>query len=612
MQRRVLLAFFLSFVVLYVYQAIFIPTPPPTRTVTGGAPASGVAAPPAAGGGAPTPAAGVDAQPPPGLATPGLTPPPATVAGTAPAPALPEGPPVISASSAESIVVESEALRAVFSNRGAALASWELKRYLDEGNGEPIDLVPRDLPPQEPLPFSVAFADPALTARAAAGLYRASSGALRIRERPEALTFEFEDAGGLRVRKEFRFDPASPFVVTVSVDATLGGEPLTSIVRWGPALGGVESSSSGLAYRVGPRGVLYGRVQEEGTLAAEAVERPDASDATDRPTYQGLLRFAGVDNHYFLAAALPGNAETVVTYRPVPLPPLELDGDARELMAFDLALPGLAADIELPFFMGPKDFEVLEAAHPALVRALDFGWFAWLVVPLHRSLTWVHGYVGNWGWAIIVLTILINVVILPLRHKSVVSMRKMQELQPEMKAIQERYKHLKASDPEKQKMNQEVMALYRERGANPASGCLPMLLTMPVLFAFYRLLSLSIEIRGEPFVGWITDLSQADPFYVTPIVMGATMVLQQRMTPTQADPMQQRIMMMMPVMFTFMFVFAPAGLVLYWLTSNVFGIGQQVATNRIIGPPKVRTVRPPAERSSPAERRARKSGPRKQ
>ena len=155
------------------------------------------------------------------------------------------------------------------------------------------------------------------------------------------------------------------------------------------------------------------------------------------------------------------------------------------------------------------------------------------------------------------------------------------------------------------------MALYRERGANPASGCLPMLLTMPVLFAFYRLLSLSIEIRGEPFVGWITDLSQADPFYVTPIVMGATMVLQQRMTPTQADPMQQRIMMMMPVMFTFMFVFAPSGLVLYWLTSNVFGIGQQVATNRIIGPPKVRTVRPPAERRSSADRRARKTGQRK-
>ena len=604
MQRRVLLAFFLSFLVLYAYQALFVPTPPPNRGPGGPAAVDAVPRPAPASEAFATEGAGPDSAPITGL-TPSAAP-----AGLGEADA-PEGPPVVAAEAVESIVVESDALRAVFTNRGAALVSWQLQRYLDDVSGEPVDLVPRDLPPQEPSPFSVAFADPGLTARAAAGLYRASASRLRLGGRAETLAFEFEDAGGLRVRKEFLFDPTSPFVVTVSVDAALGGRPLVPIVRWGPALGGVESSSSGLAYRVGPRGVLDGRIQQDGALAEEGTERPDASDVTSRPTYEGLLRFAGVDNHYFLAAALPGNAETVVTYRAVPLPPLELDGDARELMAFDLALPGAPPGAGLPFFLGPKDFEILESAHPALVRALDFGWFAWLVVPLHRSLTWVHGYVGNWGWAIIVLTILINVVILPLRHKSVVSMRKMQELQPEMKAIQERYKHLKASDPEKQKMNQEIMALYRERGANPASGCLPMLLTMPVLFAFYRLLSLSIEIRGEPFVGWITDLSQADPFYVTPIVMGATMVLQQRMTPTQADPMQQRIMMMMPVMFTFMFVFAPSGLVLYWLTSNVFGIGQQVATNRIIGPPKVRTVRPPAERRSAADRRARKTGQRK-
>ncbi|MCY4659756.1 MAG: membrane protein insertase YidC [Acidobacteria bacterium] len=604
MQRRVLLAFFLSFVVLYAYQALFVPTPT-NRGAPGGLPAAGDVARPAPASELPA-TAGAAVEP---GAMANLTPPPAAPAVED---AVPEGPPVVAAAAAESIVVESDALRAVFTNRGAVLVSWELRNYLDEVNGEPVDLVPRELPAEEPAPFSVAFSDPALTARAAAGLYRASTSALRITDRDQTLAFEFEDAGGLRVRKAFRFEPAAnPFVVTVSVEASLAGQPLVPIIRWGPALGGVESSSSGLAYRVGPRGVMYGRVQQDGTLSAEEVERPDASDVTARPTYEGLLRFVGVDNHYFLAAALPGNAETVVTYRAVPLPPRELDGDARELMAFDLALPGSAPDVDLPFFIGPKDFEILEAAHPALVRSLDFGWFAWLVVPLHRSLTWVHGYVGNWGWAIILLTVLINLVILPLRHKSVVSMRKMQELQPEMKAIQERYKHLKASDPEKQKMNQEIMALYRERGANPASGCLPMLLTMPVLFAFYRLLSLSIEIRGEPFVGWITDLSLADPFYVTPIVMGATMVLQQRMTPTQADPMQQRIMMMMPVMFTFMFVFAPSGLVLYWLTSNVFGIGQQVATNRIIGPPKVRTVRPPAERRPAAERRARKAGQRK-
>ena len=414
MQRRVLLAFFLSFVVLYAYQALFVPTPP-NRGAPGGLPPAGdVARPfpadePAATGGAATGIGSIADPTPPPVAPPAEA-------------AVPEGEPVTAAAAVESIVVESDALRAVFTNRGAALVSWELRDYLDEISGEPVDLVPRELPAQEPAPFSVAFADPALTARAAAGLYRASAGTLRIRDRAETLAFEFEDAGGLRVRKEFRFDPAAnPFVVTVSVDAALSGQPLVPIIRWGPALGGVESSSSGLAYRVGPRGVMYGRVQQDGTLSEEEVERPDASDVTGRPTYEGLLRFAGVDNHYFLAAALPGNAETVVRYRAVPLPPLELDGDARELMAFDVVLPGSAPDIDLPFFLGPKDFEILEAAHPALVRSLDFGWFAWLVVPLHRSLTWVHDYVGNWGWAIIVLTILINLVILPLRHKSVVS-----------------------------------------------------------------------------------------------------------------------------------------------------------------------------------------------
>lgn len=165
-----------------------------------------------------------------------------------------------------------------------------------------------------------------------------------------------------------------------------------------------------------------------------------------------------------------------------------------------------------------------------------------------------------------------------------------------MKAIQARYAHLKTTDPAKQKMNQEVMELYRRHGANPASGCLPMLLTMPILFAFYRLLSMAVELRGEPFLFWISDLSVKDPFFVTPLIMGASMVFQQRLQPSGAEPMQQKIMMLMPVMFTFMFLWAPSGLVIYWLTSNVIGIGQQLLTNRIAGPPRIRQVRPPAER----------------
>jgi len=192
--------------------------------------------------------------------------------------------------------------------------------------------------------------------------------------------------------------------------------------------------------------------------------------------------------------------------------------------------------------------------------------------------------------------VIINLVMFPLRHKSVVSMRKMQEVQPEVKAIQDRYAHLKMSDPGRAKMNQELMALYKERGVNPASGCVPMLLTLPVLFAFYSMLSVAIELRGAPFIGQIHDLSAHDPLFIWPVVMGVTMFIQQKMTPTTADPTQQKVMMIMPLMMTGMFLWAASGLVIYWTVSNVWGIGQQMITNKLIGPPVQRTVRPPAER----------------
>jgi YidC/Oxa1 family membrane protein insertase len=175
-------------------------------------------------------------------------------------------------------------------------------------------------------------------------------------------------------------------------------------------------------------------------------------------------------------------------------------------------------------------------------------------------------------------------------------MRKMQEIQPQIKAIQERYKGLKITDPARQKMNTEVMNLYREKGVNPASGCLPMIMMMPVLIAFYSFLSVAIELRGAEFGLWIQDLSRPDPYFVVPILMGASMFWQQRITPTTVDPMQQRIMLIMPVMFTFFFLWFPSGLVIYWFTSNLWAIGQQYFTYWLIGPPVPAAPRPPAER----------------
>ena len=588
MERRVLLALALSILVLLVYQSVFVPSavPPEER----------------AGAGAPTVPDAAGALPDPG-ATGGTLPSattrlPAAAAG-AEAPAVAPSPEIVSTvvdTTERETVVDSELVGAAFSNRGAVLASWRMKRQVDPETGMAIDLVPGDLPDTEDAPFTLLFEDSELTARAREALFRPSTDRLVLAGSPATLTFDYEDSSGFRIRKEFRFDPsANGYVVRLGVDATLGGARLAPAIAWGPALGGIESSSSGIAYRSGPRGLVAGRLLEGGALTEADVWRQEAGDVAARPIYDGQFSFVGVDNHYFLAAALTANGEAEVEYRSVPLPALVPDGPPRELIAFTLRVPEDAL-ADLPFFLGPKAFDVLEAASPSLVQAVDFGWLGWLVVPLHRSLTWIQSYVGNWGWSIIVLTLLVNIIILPLRHKSVVSMRKMQELQPEMKAIQERYAHLKATDPDKGKMNQEIMQLYRDRGANPVSGCLPMVLTFPVLFAFFSLLRAAVEIRGEPFMGWITDLTQHDPYYITPIVMGASMVWQQRLTPTQAEPMQQKIMMLMPVIFTFMFLRMPSGLVIYWLTSNAFGIGQTLATNRIIGPPPVHKVRPAAER----------------
>jgi YidC/Oxa1 family membrane protein insertase len=287
-----------------------------------------------------------------------------------------------------------------------------------------------------------------------------------------------------------------------------------------------------------------------------------------------------------------------LSYKAVTLPG---PGDTqRKLLSTTIGLPQPPQGVR--FLVGPKQFDLLQSVDRSLwtdavfVRAINWGTFKVIATPLLTALKWVHSYVGNWGWSIIVLTILINLAIFPLRHKSVVSMRKMQVLQPKMKAIQDRYAGLKVTDPERQKMNSEIMSLYKQEGVNPASGCVPMLLTLPVLFAFYSLLSQAIELRGAPFGFWITDLSERDPLYITPVLMAMTMFWQQRVTPSTADPAQQRVMMMMPLMFGVMFLAAPSGLVLYWLVGNLFAIGQQYFTNWWIGPPMTPAPRPAAER----------------
>jgi YidC/Oxa1 family membrane protein insertase len=544
MEKRVLLAIFLSFIVLVIYQGIVGPPPPPPAGT-----------PPAPAG----PGVPADATAPVTGAAPFAT---APVAAMDPA--------------ATDIVVETDAIRAVFSTAGATLTSWTLKGYLE--GGQPLDLVPPDLPATLPRPFTLTTNDAALSARLATAIFRPSAPALSLRSTPGRLSFEYSDAEtGLNARKTFYFQPeGKPYIVKVEAAVDVGGTSRPATLTSGPALGwGYDPENSSA---MPARAVHW----HDG-----GVDRLEASDLADRQRYEGEFKWAGAETQYFLNAVLPGSEAVAIEYMPISLPvPGDPAGQTRSFVSYSLTARGSVA---FQFFLGPKDFDILRDVDPRLelVRAIDFGLFTWLVVPLLQALKWINRFVGNYGWSIILLTVFINLVIFPLRHRSMVSMRKMQSLQPEMKAIQERYAKYKVTDPERQKMNQEMMALYRQRGVNPASGCVPMLLTMPVLFAFYSMLYAAIELRGAPFVGWITDLSRHDPWYVTPVLMGLSMLWQQRITPTTADPVQQKIFMLMPVFFLAFFLWAPSGLVLYWFVSNLLAIGQQYITNRLIGAPVV-------------------------
>jgi len=555
MERRVFIAVLLSFVVLYSYQTYFAPPPATTGKVP---PVSSSS--PASSSGTAAPAA------------PGAAPPPPS----APDASEPEAVAVLGDSQPREITVDTPTARIVFTNRGAQVLHWQLKKYRDTAS-QLVDLVPSDVPGTEPHPFSLQADNPRDTARLNAALYRVTgdaNGVLDVTKAKDPLVFEFQDENGLAARKEFRFD-ATSYTLTATISARRGTSPLNPAIQWGPGLGDKGAASGGgsifTGNAVAPPRVLLHR--------GGKVERLTPDKAAETPVQQGPFRFVGVDDHYFVAFVvndLNGSAE---------FKPLTLPGDnktQRRLLAYTLK-PSAAAQA-IRFYVGPKQFDELQRLGPDYVRAIDFGTFAWLVVPLLGTLKWLYRFTGNYGWSIILLTIIINLVMFPLRHKSSVSMRKLQAVQPQMKAIQDRYSHLKMTDPGRQKMQEEVSALYKEKGVNPAGGCVPMLITLPVLWAFYSLLSQSVELRGAPFAAWIHDLSGSDPYFVLPALMGLTMFWQQKVTPTSADPAQQRVMMVMPVMFTAMMAFSASGVVLYWFVSQVWAIGQQYLTNWIVGP----------------------------
>jgi len=560
MERRVLLAITLSFLVLFLFQRFVAPPPEPATVATNQSAATSTA---------PSTVAPANQSP----STPSSVAPPAPAAAGADL--------VVGDTADREIIVDTTTVRAVFTNRGARLLHWTLKSYKND-LGAPLELVPGGAGPEAIKPFTLAVDDAAVTQALNNSLYQVGDGAgsapVDATKQAATVTFEMTTSDGLSVKKSFTFQPAG-YVLSFGAVIERGGQRLNPSVQWGPGLGddiarAKPASFFSPSYNTPAQAIIH----VDGKVERLAV--------TTAGSQEGANLYAGVDDHYFVSMLLNDEAGAPFQFRhaPVVVPsPTEAEMIGRYV---DYSVRYQVPRDSMRFYFGPKALDELRAINSEAVRVINYGIFSWLAVPLLGGLKWVHQYVGNWGWSIVVLTFLINLAMFPLRQMSVVSMRKMQAIQPQMKAIQDRYAKYKVTDPERQKMNAEVMALYKAKGVNPAAGCVPMLLTLPFLFAFYQMLSQSIEIRGAHFTLWLTNLSAPDPWFIMPVLNGAAQFWQQKMTPSTMDPAQAKVMMFMPIMFMFMSLSFPSGLVVYWLVSTVLTIGQQYLTNYMMGSPK--------------------------
>lgn len=542
MEKRLFIAVGLSLFFLWLYSLLVPKLFPelarkPEAPVTASASDTAAAVPPTTSS-APSTAAPAPAA----SATPVIAPAAATVAE--------------SASAEETTTIDTPDVHAVFSNRGAQLVSFTLKGY-PEKDGHPVELVRREAPVGY-RPFFIESTDRSMNDLANHGLYVVTNGVDRGKG---SLEYRISDARGRAVVKRFEFGERYRFSFRIETRG-FDGSYRTMI---GPGIHEIERTESGQFVVAG-----NGIVEQAGDIELIKKEKASRLMALDEP-----VTWIGVEDNYFLAALQPTRPGTGV-FRRLDIPATDEKAHPRqELLAGLNATGGV---LEGKAFFGPKEADLLEGY--GLESALHLGWFSPIARGLLYALVWIHGFTKNYGWAIVVLTIVIKLALFPLQHKSIVSMRKMQQVQPKVNALRDKYKKAKTDPAQRQKLNEDMMKLYQVEGINPMSGCFPILLQLPILWAFYSLLSQAIELRGAEWIFWITDLASKDPYYLTPILMTITMVIQQKLTPTTVDPVQARVLMIMPFVFGFIFKDFPSGLVLYWLVQNVLSIIQQIATNR--------------------------------
>lgn len=555
--RRLLVAFTLSLVVIVVWYWLFPPPKPePPRPA-----AEQERAEPA-----PAPDRGAAPAPAPGAA--------------ASSPATPDAAaPRIESAAEERITLSQGDQRAVFTNRGAQLLSFVVPEKTTGESGD-LEMVRRRA--AGPYPYALAVRG-SLAHPLNDALFRAERGA-----DGRSVLFRYNGPLG-NAEKRFRFNDRGLLEVEVSVPGRTDWRVLV-----GPGIR--NPTPEEMKSRFEMRRAVY--------LSGGDVERLDAAGEEAPVAIPGTgMSWAGLEDTYFLSAQVPQGAPidravlTPVFVQPVagagarfiPVPPEDqITPEQKDLpREFFLSLQPEGDRLALASYWGAKEYERLAALPYGLQETVQLGVFSFLARPLLAGLHWIHdNMVANYGWAIVLMTVLIKILTLPLTHHSTKSMKKMQELNPKVQSIRDRYR-AKLKDKQgrpnmemQQKMNQEVMAVYKEAGVNPASGCFPILLQMPILFAFYSLLSSAVELRKAPWLLWIQDLSVNDPYYVLPIVMGLTQFLQVRMGPQAGDPMQRRLFQLMPLIMTFVFLGFPSGLVLYWLTNNVLTIIQLQIYNR--------------------------------
>lgn len=506
-------------------------------------------------------------------------PPAQTVAGAKPAAA--PAPPAnkVAAQQEERIEVDTDLYKVVFSNRGAVVQSWILKKYTDS-NGKPLELVNQNAVGKAGYPFGFRFHGDQSADEVNAGLY-----AVAVSDDRLTVDFEFSD-GVWAARKTFAFKKNS-YLSQIHSEVRNSGVSKPHLLNWRGGFG--DASVIGAA--ASQHSVRF-------DMAANKLYTLGSGDLKEPQQHKGRFNFAGIQDAYFAAVALPDTGTDFEIHSIGDTVPNILD--KKEELNAGIAIGG-AGENSFQFFAGPKDTDLLKSISPRLTQLIDFGWFFFISQPLFYAVHWLNdNYLHNYGWTIVVLTVIINFLLLPLKISSLKSMKKMSLLQPQIAAINEKYKGMSFKDPKKQQQNQEVMDLYKKHGVNPMGGCVPMMLQIPFFIAFYNVLSVAIEMRGAGWL-WVSDLSRPEtiPIRILPIAMIATQFIMQKMTPsTTADPAQQRVMLLMPLFLGFMFYGVSSGLVLYWLTGNVVGIAQQWFFNRTFHAPAPAVPAAPKKKKS--------------